>query len=225
MKRSHVVIALAALALASGAAWSFAQAPAPEPPEPPSPPAFFEREIEIDTDFDMDADMDMPGPGGPMMGRRGRMGGGMHGMMLAGLAEDLGLTGEQQTKLRALHFESAKSRLQTRTNLQLRRLELQELLEQDEPNQTELDKRIRALTDAQGAATRRHIENRMAFRRVLTPEQRTKLRSTARQHMRHRMMRFREGGEHRMRMRGPGGEGFQWRERREPPRPPEPPEL
>jgi len=220
MNRSHVVPGLVALAMIAGAAWSFAQAPAPpSPPEPPSPPAFFEREVEIDTDFDMDADMDMPGPGG-FMGR-GHMG---HGMMLAGLAEDLGLTEEQQTKLRALHFESAKGRLQTRTNLQLRRLELQELLEQDEPNQAELDKRIKALTDAQGAATRQHIEHRMAFRRVLTPEQRTKLRNTVRQHMRHRMMRFREGGEGRMRMREPGGEGFQWRERR-PERPPEPPEL
>ena len=220
MNRSHVVLGLVALAMIAGASWSFAQAPAPpSPPEPPSPPAFFEREVEIDTDFDMDADMDMPGPGG-FMGR-GHMG---HGMMLAGLAEDLGLTEEQQTKLRALHFESAKGRLQTRTNLQLRRLELQELLEQDEPNQAELDKRIKALTDAQGAATRQHIEHRMAFRRVLTPEQRTKLRNTVRQHMRHRMMRFREGGEGRMRMHGPGGEGFQWRERR-PERPPEPPEL
>jgi len=74
------------------------------------------------------------------------------------------------------------------------------LLEQDEPNQAELDKRIKALTDAQGAATRQHIEHRMAFRRVLTPEQRTKLRNTVRQHMRHRMMRFREGGEGRMRL-------------------------
>ena len=221
MKRSHVVITLAALALVFGAAWSFAQAPAaPNPPEPPAPPAFFEREI--DTDFDMDVDLDMPGPGGAMMGRHGLMGGGMHGPMLAGLAEELGLTEEQQTKLRALHFESAKSRLQTRTNLQLRHLELQELLEQDEPNQAELDKRIKALTDAQGVATRQRIENRMAFRRVLTPEQRTKLRSTMREHMRHQMMRFREGGERRM--RGPGGEGFQWRQRR-PERPPEPPEL
>lgn len=218
MKRSHVLIALVALSAAFGAAWSYAQAPvAPNPPEPPSPPAFFEREIEIDTDMDMD----MPGPGGPMMRHHGFMGG---GMMFAGMAEELGLTEEQQTKLRALHFESAKSGLQAHTNLRLRQLELQELLEQDEPNQAELDKRIKALTDAQGAATRQRIEHRMAFRRVLTPEQRTKLRSTMREHMRHRVMRFREGGEHRMRMRGPGGEGFQWRERR-PERPPEPPEL
>ena len=218
MKRTHVLIAVAALALtAAFGAWSFAQAP-----PPPDPPLFAEREI--DTDMDMDVDMDMPGPGGPMRRRRGGMHGPMHGSMLAGMAEELGLTEEQQTKLRALHFETAKSGLQARTNLRLRQLELRELLEQDEPNQAELDKRIKALTDAQGATTRQRIEHRMAFRRVLTPEQRAKLRTTVRQHMRHRMMRFREGGEHRMRMRGPEGEGFQWRQR-QPQRPPEPPEL
>ena len=218
MKRTHVLIAVAVLALtAAFGAWSFAQAP-----EPPDPPLFAEREIDIDTDVDMDVDMDMPGPGGPRMRRRGGMHGMMGGPMPAGMAEELGLTEEQQTKLRALHFETAKSGLQARTNLRLRQLELRELLEQDEPNQAELDKRIKALTDAQGAATRQRIEHRMAFRRVLTPEQRAKLRTTVRQHMRHRMMRFREGGEHRMRMRGPGGEGF---ERRQPQRPPEPPEL
>lgn len=217
MKRSKVLIALAALALtvAFGAAWTFAQTPPqrPRPLQPPHTMVLDDQEIEID------ADEDMPGPHG-FMGRRD----GMHGPMLAGMAEELGLTEEQQTKLRALHFETAKSGLQARTDLMLRRLELEELLQQDEPNQAELDKRIKALTDAQGAAFRQRIEHRMAFRRVLTPEQRTKLRSTMREHMRHRMMRFREGGEHRMRMRGPGGEGFQWRERR-PERPPEPPEL
>ena len=61
----------------------------------------------------------------------------------------------------------------------------------------------------------------MAFRRVLTPEQRAKLRSSMRERVHHRIMRFREGGD-RMRMRGPGGEGFQWRQRRTE-RPPEPP--
>ncbi|MGH9788081.1 MAG: Spy/CpxP family protein refolding chaperone [Candidatus Acidiferrales bacterium] len=219
MNRSHALAALAAFALtaAVGAAWSFAQTPPsrPRPLQPPHTMVLDDQEIEID------ADEDMPGPHG-FMGRHGHMGGLMGGPMFAGMAEELGLTEEQQTKLRALHFETAKSGLQAHTNLALRRLELEELLEQDEPNQAELDKRIKALTDAQGAAFRQRIEHRMAFRRVLTPEQRTKLRSTMREHMRHRMMRFREGGERRMRMRGPEMGPF---ERREPERPPEPPEL
>lgn len=222
MNRTYAVLGLMALAatLAFGA-WSFAQERgAPEPPAPPEPLGPFEREIEIDDDIEMD--MDMPGPGMFMMRRRGHMGGIMHRGMLAGMVEELGLTEEQQTKLRALHFEGAKSGLQSRTNLRLRRLELQELLEQDEPNPAELDKRIKALTDAQAAATRQHIEHRMAFRRILTPEQRTKLRSSMRERIHHRIMRFREGGDRRMRMHGPEGGRFEWHERREPRRPPEP---
>jgi hypothetical protein len=78
------------------------------------------------------------------------------------------------------------------------------------------------LADAQGTALRQRIEHRMAFRRILTPEQRAKLRTVVRERVRHHMMMRREGG--RM---GPGRqvERFQRFERREPPRPPEPPEL
>jgi Spy/CpxP family protein refolding chaperone len=213
MNRIHAVLGLMALAVTMAfGGWSFAQQPEPDP-EPVGP---FEQEIDIDSDVDFDFDMDRADPGG-FPGPRGRMG----GAMLAGLAEELGLTEEQQTRLRALRFEQAKGGLQTRTNVLLRRIELEELLQQDEPNPAELNKRIQALADAQGAALRQRIEHRMAFRRILTPEQRARLRTALRQRLHHRLMMRREGG----RMHGPQVERFQRFERREAPRPPQPPDL
>lgn len=215
MQRSTLLIGLFALALtAAFGAWSFAQ----EPPPPDLPEATWEDE---ESDFELAADMGMPGQG---RGRgMGMMGG--HGMMggpfFAGMAEELALTEEQQSKLRSLHFEGAKSGLQARTNLMLRRLELEELLQQDEPPAAEVEKRIKALTDAQGALTRHRIEHRLAFRRVLTAEQRAKLRSLVRQRMQERRGRRFERHEQRWMQHGPGGPGFR-REGEPPPPPPEP---
>lgn len=207
MRRSNVwfVAAVAVLTVAFGSAWSLAQQP-PAPPDSPGPGAIVEeREFEFGgPDFGMDE-----GPGGGLFGRHhGRMGFGRHhGMEIdPAMREELGLTEEQQSKLRSLGFDAAKSGLRAHTDLAIRRMELEELLQQDAPDKAELDKRIKALTDAQTAMTRQRIEHRLAFRNVLTPEQRTKLRGLMEKRMaqRGRGMRWQErgqqGGRREMRM-------------------------
>ncbi len=223
MRRSNVwfVAAVAVLTVAFGTSWSLAQQP-PAPPDPAGPPVVVEeREFEVGgPDFGMDE-----GPGGGPMGRHhGRMGFGRHhGMgMDPAMREELGLTEEQQSKLRSLGFDAAKSGLRSRTDLAIRRMELEELLQQDTPDKVELDKRIKALTDAQTARTRQRIEHRLAFRNVLTPEQRTKLRGLMekRMAMRGRGMRWKERG-------GEGGQGGrrEMRMLRRSPDGPPPPQL
>ncbi len=203
--RLWFVAAVAVLALGIGAAWSLAQQP-PAPPPPGPGTVVEERDVVIEPDFMADE----PG-GGPFGRHHGRMG--FHGMgmgMDPALREELGLTEEQQAKLRSLGFDAAKTGLRAHTDLQIRRMELEELLQQDTPDKVELDKRIKALTDAQTALTRQRIEHRLAFRNVLTPEQRTKMRSLMAQRMaqRGRGMRWRE--------RGPEGGRQQMRFRRSP---------
>lgn len=118
------------------------------------------------------------------------------------LREQLGLTEEQVSKLRGLGFEAAKAGLRARSEMMLKRLELEELLQGDEPDRAALDKKIRELADTQYALLKNQTDHRLAFRQVLTPEQRTKARTLLRQHMRQRMME--RGGM----MRGPQGRGF-----------------
>ncbi len=218
MRRSNLwfVAAVAVVTVAFGSAWSLAQQPPapPDPTAPPGPPVFVE---EREFNFGGPDFMDESG-GGPFGGHHGRMGFGHRGMgMLPALREELGLTEEQQSKLRSLGFDAAKSGLRAHTDLQIRRMELEELLQQDTPDKVDLDKRIKALTDAQTAMTRQRIEHRLAFRNVLTPEQRTKMRNLMAQRMeRGRGMKWQE--------RGPEGGRKQMRFRRSPEGPP-PPQL
>jgi len=145
-----------------------------------------------------------PGPPGmgPGFGMRGGMG---HGPMdETAIREELGLTEEQATKLRAWRYQAMRSGLRAHADVLQRRLELQELLENETPDKAALDRAIRALSDAQGAALRQRVENRLAVRQVLTPEQRGKIRQFLRQRMRQRMMLRRGDGP---RLRGPEG-GF-----------------
>lgn len=126
-----------------------------------------------------------------------------------GMMEDLGLTEEQQEELRALHNQGRKAGIRSHADAQIKRMELEELLEADEPNQVAIDKTIRELNDLRGAALKRHIDQRLAFRGLLTPEQRSTFKKLHRQRgmmFRHQMrQRFMDGpdGERRQR-RGPG---------------------
>jgi Spy/CpxP family protein refolding chaperone len=148
-------------------------------------------------------------PQGPPRARMGGPGGGP--------MDELGLTEEQQEKLRALHTEGRKAGIRSRADMQLKRMELEELLEADEPNQAAIDKTLRELNDLRGAALKRHIDQRLGFQRLLTAEQRAKFKSFRmqrgrmfRHHMRQRFMDGPGGGE-RWQRRGPGsgrGEGF-----------------
>lgn len=144
-------------------------------------------------------------PAGPPRARPEASGGPRGG----GMMEELGLTDQQRQQMRALHSEHRKAAIRSRADLELKRLELNELLEADEPNQPALDNTIRELNDLRAASFKRRIDQRLAFRRLLTPEQRTKLRSVRehrggsfRHHMRQRWM---DGsGSGRGQRRGPG---------------------
>lgn len=92
------------------------------------------------------------------------------------LREELGLTDEQIERLRALRFEGAKKKIQMRSQLSLKRLELRELLQADEPSRTAIDRKLREVSDAQHALLKQRIEQRLAMRTVLTPEQRDQLK-------------------------------------------------
>jgi Spy/CpxP family protein refolding chaperone len=122
------------------------------------------------------------------------------------MQEALGLTDEQVSELKALRFEAAKSRIQTRSEVQLKRLELRELMQAEEPNLAAIDNTLRDLSDAQHATLKNHVEQRLAMRQILTPEQLKKMDGMKRRFRQHRM------GQRGFGRRGPqgrrGGFGF-----------------
>ena len=87
----------------------------------------------------------------------------------------LGLTNEQMKKLRDLRLSSAKTAIPPRATLQIKRLELQQLMLSDKPDRVAIDRKVKEISDARAALMMIHIDRQLAVREILTPEQREKL--------------------------------------------------
>ena len=153
------------------------------------------------------------GPGGgfghPGMGWR-HVGHGLAGERLLRLADSprmrayLNLTDQQVSRLHQLTVDAEKTSVQTRASLQLRGIEMRELLRADNPDQDAILKKVDEVSALRGQMARQRIEAQLAARKVLAPEQQQKLRALGEQRElggfgpQHRM-------EHRRGQAGPGG--------------------
>ena len=146
--------------------------------------------------------------GGRWGSRRGRgyeFGGRMFGLLESDRAKtELGLTDQQADKLRQSFLDSRKASIKTRADIQVRRMELHELLRDDKPDREVVMKKVQEISDLRAQMMRQHMESLLAAKTILTPEQQKKMRSF----MASRGF-GREGG--RLRRpgfrRGPGGPG------------------
>ncbi len=134
--------------------------------------------------------------GGRFHGMRGHHGmrGGHRGrgeFAFARLADDpaarekLGITEEQASKIRQETSEFRKTEIRGRADLQVRRLELEDLLRADSPDRAAIDKKLDEIGAARLAQTKAEVHYRLAMREMLTPEQRQKLKQM-RMEFRHR---------------------------------------
>jgi len=131
-----------------------------------------------------DGDGGFGGPEGPMHG--GWEHGGMHelggGEHLLRMAENprvrmfLGLTDEQVHRLHAIGVDAEKASVQTRADLELRHIELRELLRADNPDHDAIMQKLDELNAARGKMEKQHVETLLSARAVLTPEQAKKVK-------------------------------------------------
>jgi len=91
--------------------------------------------------------------------------------------EELKLTDDQVSRLHSLAVESEKTSIRTRADLQLRELELRELLRADNPNREAILSKVQEISDLRGQTAKQHMETMLSARSVLTPEQLKKVRS------------------------------------------------
>ncbi len=103
---------------------------------------------------------------------------------LATLQRDLGLSDEQATQLRGIWSESRKAAIRRHADLSIARMELEEALEAPSVDEKLVASRVRAVSDLQAAAVKARVDQRLALRKVLTPEQQQKMRSMMRGHLR-----------------------------------------
>jgi len=103
-----------------------------------------------------------PGPGGPSRLERMR--------------EEAGLSDQQAEELRNLWSQHRKAAIRQRADLHVARVELQELIHAANLDEKAIAAKVKAVSDLEAAALRARVESQLAVQKVLTPEQREKLR-------------------------------------------------
>jgi hypothetical protein len=101
------------------------------------------------------------------------------------LRERLGISPEQAQKIRTQVFDFRKAQVRNRAELQVKHLELHELLSADQPDRGAIDQKLQELSALQLAGAKSAIDFRLAMRAALTPDQQQKLRQMKEEFFRH----------------------------------------
>ena len=173
--RSKAAFAVLAIAIVSFP--SFARVPqqGPPPGESQGPDGFGPR-----------GPMRQMRPGGEPQGRMGRMGmrGGRRGPREFGLArllsnpdvrQQLGVTAAQAAKIRQQESDFRKSEIRNRADLEIKRMDLNDLLSAEQPDHAAIDSKLQEISATQLTLEKSAIDYRLTVRDALTPAQRQKL--------------------------------------------------
>ena len=98
------------------------------------------------------------------------------GPQAGGLRAELGLSPEQSTQLDKIRAGARKLAIRHRADVSIARIELEELMNAPTVDQKAIDAKVKAISDLQAAQLRARIDERLAVRRVLTPEQQEKMK-------------------------------------------------
>jgi Spy/CpxP family protein refolding chaperone len=187
---------------------------AQEPQEPADAPMTAEMLGPVEPGFAGDPGMvepDGPRRGGP--GERGgwergrgefRGGRGRHGFELSRLLsspemqQKVGVSAEQVAKIRTQETAFRKSSIQQRADLEIKQLDLRELMAADKPDRAAIDRKLQEVSASRLAMDKSRVDFRLNMKDALTPEQREKLKAA---------MKEKWEARRNERQRGPGQRG------------------
>jgi Spy/CpxP family protein refolding chaperone len=89
----------------------------------------------------------------------------------------LGLTDEQVGRLHKIGVDAQKASVQTRADMELRRIELRELMRADNPDQSAIMQKLDEVNALQGKMEKQRVETMLSARSVLTPDQLKKIKT------------------------------------------------
>ena len=200
--RIHSKVALALVSLAVSLPLAFGQNAAPASAPPPSPS---QSQAGPNHQFRHRGLHQMNRPGswdrGDMRwgyGDWGRMHG-HHEFMLARLAnnpafrERIGMTPEQAQKIRTETFDFRKAEIRNRGDLQVKKLELREMLSAETPDRSAIGSKLEEISAARLVQAKADVNFHLDMRTALTPDQKLKLQEMRQDFFHHRF--------------GPGGPG------------------
>jgi len=108
--------------------------------------------------------------------------------------EKLGLSAEQKEQIHKIMLDTRKKNIEAEAKGKIARIELHELLGADTPDQKKIDAKIAELSQLHEATLRNRVETMLAVKKVLTPEQRLKMKELRPlEHRRARMDKFGHG--------------------------------
>lgn len=121
-------------------------------------------------------------------GRRGRrgFGRGRGGFRLARLLKDpairqqLGITAEQAATIRQQESDFRKERIRGRADVEVKRIDLENLLAADKPDRAAIDSKLQEISAARLVLEKSAVHYRLTMRDAITPAQREKLRQLMR---------------------------------------------
>jgi Spy/CpxP family protein refolding chaperone len=116
--------------------------------------------------------MGRSGMGGRGMGREFGQAGFLNN---PAIRQRLGITADQTAKIRQQNSDFQKTTIRNRADLQVKRIELNDLLAADNPDRTAIEAKLSEVSAAQMAREKAAIDNRLAIRDILTPAQRQQL--------------------------------------------------
>ncbi len=89
----------------------------------------------------------------------------------------LNLTDQQNSGLRELAVETEKATVKTEADIEVRGIELRELLHADQPDRDAVIKKIEEVSALRGDLMKQRIEGLLKAKTILTPEQQKKIRT------------------------------------------------
>jgi len=123
------------------------------------------------------------GRGGRMgmrMGMRGRGGPGEFGLAELlnnpDVRQQIGVSADQAAKIRQQESDFRKTEIRNRADLQVKRLDLRDLLSADKPDRAAIDSKLQDISASQLAMEKAAVGHQLDMREALTPAQREKLR-------------------------------------------------
>ncbi len=119
----------------------------------------------------------------------------------AAMQQRLGLSDEQMSQMRTLRSTERKAAIRRRADIAIARMELNEALSAPTMDEKVVASKVKTLTELQAAALQARVNQRIAFRKLLTPEQQAKLGQLARERGADRR------GERNLRRQWPGRRG------------------
>jgi Spy/CpxP family protein refolding chaperone len=117
-------------------------------------------------------------------GEPGPDGHGRRGFDVARMQAELGLSDDQVAQLQKMKSDGRSQAIRRRADLRIAEGELQDLLRAPAVDERAISAKVKQVTDLQAAGTRARVDQRLALRHVLTPEQLTKMESLVGEHRR-----------------------------------------